>query len=32
MVLLVVDTQDMIVTNELFQYETLVNNMKQLIH
>lgn len=32
MVLLVVDTQDMIVTNELFQYETFVNNMKQLIH
>lgn len=31
MVLLVVDAQDMIVTNELFQYETFVNNMKQLI-
>ena len=31
MVLLVVDTQEMIVTNELFQYETFVNNMKQLI-
>lgn len=31
MVLLVVDAQDMIVINELFQYETFVNNMKQLI-
>ncbi len=31
MVLLVVDTQKMIVTSELFQYETFVNNMKQLI-
>ncbi len=32
MVLLVVDAQDMIVTNQLFQYEIFVNNMKQLIH
>jgi nicotinamidase-related amidase len=31
MVLLVVDTQDMIVTDELFQYETFVNNLKQLL-
>lgn len=30
MVLLVIDTQEMIVTNELFQYKTFVNNMKQL--
>lgn len=31
MVLLVIDTQELIVTNELFQYKTFVNNMKQLI-
>ncbi|GLC78301.1 cysteine hydrolase family protein [Lacrimispora brassicae] len=31
MVLLVVDTQDMIVKDELFQYETFVNNIKQLL-
>ncbi len=31
MVLLVVDTQDMIVTRELYQYEMFVENVKQLI-
>lgn len=31
MVLLVVDTQDMTVTNQLYQFETFVNNIRQLL-
>lgn len=31
MILLVVDTQDQIVTEELYQYETFVNNIKELL-
>lgn len=31
MILLVVDTQDMIVTKELYQYETFISNVKQVI-
>jgi len=32
MVLLIVDTQDMIVTRELYEYEKFINNVKQLIN
>lgn len=32
MVLLIVDTQDMIVTRELYEYEKFINNVKHLIN